>query len=108
MRSPHDGQAQPSTANTRFKSSAQQNAPAAGSGPAQRPFPSFLTSRSERRVEGSSVEPRRTGFALLDGITEIAWYTTQIHRMGKGLEPDPGLRPWSVLLKMAGRQLGIG
>jgi hypothetical protein len=45
---------------------------------------------------------------LLDGITEIAWYTTQIHRMGKGLEPDPGLRPWSVLLKMAGRQLGIG
>jgi hypothetical protein len=54
MRSPHDGQAQPSTANTRFKSSAQQKAPAPGTGPSTRPFPSFLTSRSERRASRSA------------------------------------------------------
>jgi 2,4-dienoyl-CoA reductase-like NADH-dependent reductase (Old Yellow Enzyme family) len=58
-------------------------------------------------TEGSAVEPRRTGIRQLDAISEIAWYTTQMHRMGKGLDPAPGLWPWTVLLRMAARQLGL-
>lgn len=55
----------------------------------------------DRTIEESKVEPRRTGIGQLDGLLEVSWYTHQIHRMGQGLEPDPGVWPWTVLAKTA-------
>lgn len=51
-------------------------------------------------ADDSKVEPRRTGVNVLDGLLEVAWYSYQIKRMGKGLDPDPGVWPWTVLLKL--------
>jgi len=52
-------------------------------------------------VLDSRVEPRRTGLRAVDGLVEIAWYTAQIHRLGLGRDPDPGLWPWRVLAGLA-------
>lgn len=53
----------------------------------------------------SRVEPKRTGVRALDGLIEVAWYTHQIHRLARGAEPDPGVWPWTVLLRTAARTL---
>ncbi|MBC7171193.1 MAG: NADH:flavin oxidoreductase/NADH oxidase family protein, partial [Polyangiaceae bacterium] len=39
----------------------------------------------------SAVRPLRTGIAPVDraGFMEVGWYTRQIHRIGRGLEPRP-------------------
>lgn len=56
-------------------------------------------------AQDSRVEPKRTGVRALDGLIEIAWYTHQIHRLARGQEPDPGVWPWTVLLRTAARML---
>ncbi|MFN7142849.1 MAG: hypothetical protein ACK4YP_03670, partial [Myxococcota bacterium] len=50
-------------------------------------------------ADESRVEPRRTGVRGIDGLVEVVWYTHQIHRMGAGRDPDPGVWPWTVLAK---------
>ena len=37
------------------------------------------------------IKPRATGISSIDkmGFMEIAWYTRQLHRMGKGKDPKP-------------------
>ena len=42
----------------------------------------------------------KTGIEILDksGFIEIKWYEMQIHRLGKGKEPDPNLSAYSVML----------
>ncbi len=56
-------------------------------------------------VSESRVRPRRTGFTQLDSLLEITWYSYQIHRIGNGKEPAPGVSPWWVLAKMVWRAL---
>lgn len=51
-------------------------------------------------AQDSRVEPRRTGVGALDGLLEVAWYSHQIGRMSRGLDPDPGVWPWRVLLEV--------
>jgi 2,4-dienoyl-CoA reductase-like NADH-dependent reductase (Old Yellow Enzyme family) len=41
----------------------------------------------------STVRPRRTGIARIDGASETAWYTVQLWRMADGKDPDPGSHP---------------
>ena len=48
----------------------------------------------------SRVQPKTTGFRALDGLIEISWYTYQLHRIAHGQDPDPGVWPWTVLLRM--------
>lgn len=45
---------------------------------------------------------KRTGVSFIDklGFIDLSWYASQIHRMGKGLDPDPGLSPWVGVWKM--------
>lgn len=62
--------------------------------------PDFARRVLEGSADRSEVEPRRTGIAALDGLLEVAWYSYQIQRMGRGLEPDPGVWPWAVLAKL--------
>lgn len=45
------------------------------------------------RAERSLAAPRRLGMPTLDGVTELSWHTLQLHRMGAGEAPDPGLSP---------------
>lgn len=51
----------------------------------------------------SEVMPLTTGFKSLDKLfpLEIIWYTQQIHRMGKGLEPDPRAHVLGSAIKVA-------
>jgi 2,4-dienoyl-CoA reductase-like NADH-dependent reductase (Old Yellow Enzyme family) len=48
----------------------------------------------------SRVQPKTTGIRALDGLIEISWYTYQLHRIAHGQAPDPGVWPWTVLLRM--------
>jgi 2,4-dienoyl-CoA reductase-like NADH-dependent reductase (Old Yellow Enzyme family) len=41
----------------------------------------------------STVRPRRTGIAKIDGASETAWYTVQLWRMADGKDPDPRGHP---------------
>lgn len=55
------------------------------------------------------VRPIRTGIRMVDdmGMMEVMWYSRQLHRMGRGLEPRPaesGL--WSFLASVAGSGWG--
>jgi hypothetical protein len=45
---------------------------------------------------------------VLDGMMEVSWYTHQLHRMGGGLEPDPKVWPWTVLVQYGWRTLTQG
>ncbi len=53
-------------------------------------FPNQLLSGSNIQSE---VVPLTTGSKMLDQLVplEITWYTEQLHRMGKGLDPKPNL-----------------
>jgi 2,4-dienoyl-CoA reductase-like NADH-dependent reductase (Old Yellow Enzyme family) len=62
--------------------------------------PDFARRVLDGSTDHSEVEPRRTGIATLDGLLEVAWYSYQIQRMGRGLEPDPGVWPWTVLARL--------
>lgn len=61
-------------------------------------FPQELLS-DENKV--SLVHPLTSGFNWLDRIVplEIVWYTTQIHRMGKGKLPNPEMSVYRAILK---------
>ncbi len=49
-------------------------------------------------AERSTVVPRRTWPRGLDLVAEGGWHTMQLRRMGRGLDPDPGLSPtWAAL-----------
>jgi len=41
--------------------------------------------------------PRRVGVRELDAILEVFWYTQQLHRLARGLEPDPERGRWRSL-----------
>lgn len=47
----------------------------------------------------SQAEPHRTGIKRLDSLSEILWYGQQMRRMGRGLEPDPGLSAWGAIAR---------
>jgi 2,4-dienoyl-CoA reductase-like NADH-dependent reductase (Old Yellow Enzyme family) len=49
----------------------------------------------------STVRPRRTGIARIDGAAETAWYTVQLWRMADGRDPDPGSHPVPNLARYA-------
>jgi 2,4-dienoyl-CoA reductase-like NADH-dependent reductase (Old Yellow Enzyme family) len=55
----------------------------------------------------SQVKPLTSGMRWLDNIVpiEITWYTQQLHRMGRGLSPDPTA---SVLMNIMGSIKDIG
>lgn len=57
---------------------------------------------SGEKVE-SLVRPLSSGFKALDKAMplEILWYTLQIRRMGKGLDPDPNLGVYSTMIRTA-------
>jgi 2,4-dienoyl-CoA reductase-like NADH-dependent reductase (Old Yellow Enzyme family) len=38
-------------------------------------------------------QPRKLGVARYEGMGELLWYTVQLQRMGKGIEPDPNRHP---------------
>lgn len=44
-------------------------------------------------VTASEDTPRRLGAARLDGIIDLIWHTTQLQRMGRGLDPVPQRHP---------------
>ncbi len=52
--------------------------------------------------ERAELTHKRTGVRFIDklGFIDLSWYASQIHRMGKGLDPDPGLSPWVGVWKM--------
>ncbi|MDZ4678577.1 MAG: NADH:flavin oxidoreductase/NADH oxidase family protein [Oligoflexia bacterium] len=49
----------------------------------------------------SEVTALTTGFKFLDKLfpLEISWYTHQLHRMGKGLDPNPNASTYSIILR---------
>ncbi len=49
----------------------------------------------------SEVKPLSTGVRSLDKLfpLEVTWYTHQLHRMGSGKKPDPGMSSASSILK---------
>lgn len=53
--------------------------------------PDFPNELFSGKNVGSEVETLSTGIKTIDKLfpLEITWYTQQIHRMGKGLNPDP-------------------
>ena len=53
----------------------------------------------------SRVQPKTTGIRSLDGLIEVSWYTYQLRRIAHGQAPDPGVWPWTVLLRMAWQML---
>lgn len=63
-------------------------------------FPSQLLS-GESAV--SEVKPLSTGLKSLDKVVplEIIWYTQQIHRMGRGMNPSPQLSPLVLAITSA-------
>lgn len=48
-------------------------------------FPRLLLAGTSSEVAG--MEPRSIGVRKLDAMAEVVWYTTQLWRMGRGLEP---------------------
>lgn len=48
-------------------------------------FPRLLLAGKSSEVAG--MEPRTIGVRKLDAMAEVVWYTTQLWRMGRGLEP---------------------
>ncbi len=48
-------------------------------------FPSLLLAGKSSEVAG--MEPRSVGIRKLDAMAEVVWYTTQLWRMGRGLDP---------------------
>ena len=53
-----------------------------------------------RGVPAERVTRWSINFRALDGLIEISWYTYQLHRIAHGQDPDPGVWPWTVLLRM--------
>jgi len=55
--------------------------------------PNFPNQLMAGEAVESEVHPLSTGWKKLDKIfpLEITWYTQQIHRMGKGLAPNPNM-----------------
>ncbi|ONI84082.1 NADH:flavin oxidoreductase [Actinosynnema sp. ALI-1.44] len=45
------------------------------------------------RAEASAVSPKRTGIRMLDGMSELVWYTDQMWRLGRGLAVKPDRHP---------------
>jgi 2,4-dienoyl-CoA reductase-like NADH-dependent reductase (Old Yellow Enzyme family) len=70
--------------------------------------PNFPTKLLSQQDVQSPVHPLSTGLKFLDKVIplEIIWYTEQIHRMGKGQEPNPKLSPLCVALSMV-KDLGL-
>jgi hypothetical protein len=57
----------------------------------------------------SLVRPQRTGIALIDkmGMMEIAWYSRQLQRMGKVVEPKPHESArWALMGTLASQGVG--
>lgn len=48
-------------------------------------FPRLLLAGKSSEV--ANIEPRSVGVRKLDAMAEVVWYTTQLWRMGRGLEP---------------------
>jgi len=42
------------------------------------------------------------GVRILDDLLQISWYQEQLTRLGRGLEADPKLRPWPVIVRALG------
>ncbi|MBX7082843.1 MAG: NADH:flavin oxidoreductase/NADH oxidase family protein [Nannocystaceae bacterium] len=62
-----------------------------------------------RLLDGSADAARETkvnlGIRMLDDALQVLWYQQQIHRMGRGLEPDPSLGRVCALARGLGEQL---
>ena len=48
-------------------------------------------------AEVPTIAPRRIGVAALEGASELAWYSWQLGRVARGLEPDLRASPWRAL-----------
>ena len=72
-------------------------------------FPNHLMALHppNRQCAPSQVKPLTTGIKALDRLfpLEITWYASQLHRMGKGLDPKPNL---SVIGSVVSTLLSLG
>lgn len=57
-------------------------------------LPSRLLSGS---AKSSTVRPRQLGIKRIDGMADLIWHTTQLQRMGRGLDPAPDKHPLLTL-----------
>ncbi|HET8870656.1 MAG TPA: NADH:flavin oxidoreductase/NADH oxidase family protein [Aquabacterium sp.] len=57
-----------------------------------------------------AVRPIRTGIRMIDkmGLMEITWYTGQLQRLGRGVQPKPNEPALWVFLKFAFKQVRTG
>ncbi len=62
-------------------------------------YPYLARNIFEGKIERLNLPNPKTGLKLLDssGFIEIKWYEMQIHRLGKGKEPNPNLSAYSVI-----------
>lgn len=65
-------------------------------------YPNIARDLIEGRMEKADIKHIKTGVKFIDklGFIDLTWYAAQIHRMGKGLDPDPNQSPWVGLRKM--------
>ncbi len=59
------------------------------------------------RFGARPITGRLGSIKALDGALDLSWHTDQLHRMGKGLEPDPSRRWWQAAGAMVTRN-GVG
>lgn len=69
-------------------------------------YPHVVKDLLEGKMAKCEVPPVRTGDERIDklGYLETPWHQFQIHRMAKGLEPDPQLDAWLVFEAITGRK----
>ena len=69
-------------------------------------FPNVANDILNGTMTDCTVPSLTTGVPKIDlsGMLETPWHMFQLHRMGKGLEPDPDMDVWMVYEKVTGRK----
>ena len=69
-------------------------------------FPNVANDILNGTMTDCTVPNLTTGVPKIDmsGMLETPWHMFQLHRMGKGLEPDPDMDVWMVYEKITGRK----
>ncbi len=69
-------------------------------------FPNVANDILDGTMTDCTVPSLKTGVPKIDmsGMLETPWHMFQLHRMGKGLEPDPNMDVWMVYEKITGRK----
>ena len=64
--------------------------------------PDLLGQLVRGEVETATEHDISVGVRLLDDLLQIHWYQQQLHRMGRGQEPDPRMSRWGTVLHAMG------